>query len=228
VDLNVDIGEGFPFDEQLLEFATSANVCCGEHAGSWELTAHTIEMCKRKGVRIGMHPGFPDRKRFGRFQPEQKMGNDWVSSLEEQMRRFMTLHKAVYVKPHGGWYNLLCSRLGLGEGKFYAKYSIPLANAVKEYRIQMMLLPVAHVTAVGKKWLIREGFADRAYQADGTLKPRTEPGAVLEDAEEIKEQVLRLAPEVDSICLHGDTPGCLEFAEMVRKTLEDAGYEVAA
>ena len=74
--------------------------------------------------------------------------------------------------------------------------------------------------------MIWEGFADRRYREDGTLVPRNELNSVLEDPEEIRKQVLEIAPKVDSICLHGDTPNCLQFAELVKKTLQDAGYEV--
>lgn len=231
VDLNVDIGEGFPYDEALLDFATSANVCCGEHAGSWELTLQTIEMCKRKGVRIGMHPGFPDRESMGRRTPNHQELNEFCDSLEEQCHRFLEEADANYVKPHGAWYNMLCGRRPdiTGEQARDAAFVTPtLFDVLIRSGLPAMLMdsPTAGVIRKSGGSVISEGFADRAYLPDGTLMPRSEPGAVLHDPDEIKAQVLRLAPEVDSICLHGDTPGCLEFAEMVRKTLEDAGYEV--
>lgn len=228
VDLNVDIGEGFPYDEALLEFATSVNVCCGEHAGSWELTLDTIELCKRKGTRIGMHPGFPDRASMGRAVPEGSVTH-LLWSLYSQCKGFMAAHRASYVKPHGAFYNLMCSSEEESEPELWAACGATLIEIVENFDVPVMILPVAApIGDYQDRPIIAEGFADRAYQPDGTLVPRTEPGAVLEDPEQIKEQVLRLAPEVDSICLHGDTPGCLEFAQMVRKTLEDAGYEVAA
>jgi 5-oxoprolinase (ATP-hydrolysing) subunit A len=249
VDLNVDIGEGFPFDEQLLEFATSANVCCGEHAGSWELTLQTIEMCKRKGVRIGMHPGFPDRENMGRLAPKSMTGEEfvvWLTDLQRQQRGFLEHCLPAYVKPHGAWYNLVCGVPDVHDdvqtllysyclGAMFAvghpqphTYMVLASSSLNRDWPDMPARPRRGEGRVPKPTFIPEGFADRAYSPDGTLRPRSEPGAVLEDPEEIKAQVLRLAPEVDSICLHGDTPGCLEFAEMVRKTLEDAGYEVAA
>ena len=102
VDINVDIGEGFPFDEDLLDFATSANVCCGEHAGSWELTKETIFLCERKGVRIGMHPGFPDRESMGRISPQLDEVAQYANSVFEQVIRFREYTTtAQYLKPHG-------------------------------------------------------------------------------------------------------------------------------
>lgn len=218
IDLNVDIGEGFPFDRELLDFATSANICCGEHAGSWDLTLQTIELCVEKGVRIGMHPGFPDRESMGRATPEFRQ--DYFESLVHQADRFMAAHAAAYVKPHGAWYNGLFQRP--------PAYSGALREIMNRYPIHVMLLPVGPIADVWPDRLIREGFADRGYRDDGTLIPRGQPLAVLEDRNEIAAQVLRLAERVDSICLHGDNPGCLEFAALVRGTLEGAGYKVGA
>ncbi len=216
IDLNVDIGEGFPFDRELLDFATSANIACGEHAGSWELTLETIDVCVQKGIRIGMHPGFPDRASMGRATPEFRQ--DYFESLVHQADRFMAAHAAAYVKPHGAWYNGLFQRP--------PTYLVPLEEIMARYPVEVMLLPAGPISEAWPDRLIREGFADRGYRDDGTLIPRGQPLAVLEDPREIRAQVLRLAERVDSICLHGDTPGCLEFAALVRGTLEHAGYQV--
>lgn len=246
VDLNVDIGEGFPNDEALLEFATSANVCCGEHAGSWELTVVTVEMCRAKGRRVGMHPGYPDRKSMGREPMPIELREEYTKSLSEQMGRFGWLLKASYVKPHGAYYNETAIVLPDGwddvhdlvsEGSSYQSGTVvlfelpgggPLLDAALSKGALMGLPGTAHEEFARRApcIFIREGFADRAYRPDGTLVPRTEPGAVLEDPDQIRRQVLELAQKVDSICLHGDTPNCLQFAEMVYKTLTDNGYEV--
>ena len=225
VDLNVDIGEGFPYDEALLEFATSANVCCGEHAGSPELTLQTVEICRDHGVRMGAHPGFPDRKNFGRRTPKKTEIDAYAKSVAQQIVTASSW--AEYFKPHGALYNLASAR-GSSSSVFITS-SATVITGVIVTNLPVMLLAGAPITAYLRAKgmpFISEGFADRRYMPNSTLVPRTEPGAVLEDPGEIKRQVLELAPKVDSICLHGDTPGCLEFAEMVRKTLEDAGYEV--
>lgn len=236
VDLNVDIGEGFPHDEALLAFATSANVCCGEHAGSWDLTLATIELCKSKRTRIGVHPGFPDRENFGRRTPTSCEIDGYLLNVGEQVERFVKETQASYIKPHGAFYNVLASR------GFPNEFGATLYGACGGSLIHILMLtglpPMlllgsrdaevvnARIAPVWGTRTIFEGFADRRYRSDGTLVPRCEPGAVLEDPDEIREQILKVAPEVDSICLHGDTPNCLTLAELVKKTLVDAGYEV--
>lgn len=230
VDLNVDIGEGFPFDEVLLEFATSANVCCGAHAGSTELTGLTIELCVSKGTRIGMHPGFPDRESLGRAVPADVDFSRFRESIRNQVENFLEMAVPAYVKPHGAWYNILCDwDLAQARPGLYGGCGGLLGGISMSLKIPAMIMPISRICAalngVGQS-VITEGFADRAYASTGALIPRAQSGAILEDPHEICRQVLELAPKVDSICLHGDTPGCLEFAELVRKTLEDAGYEV--
>jgi UPF0271 protein len=249
IDLNVDIGEGFSNDEALLEFATSANVCCGEHAGSWELTQSTIEICKRKGVRIGAHPGYPDRPHMGRRPMEVSEHSAYLKSVFDQVGRLVKFSRPAYLKAHGAFYNQTAQILpptwvptddrwkalieedpiGQALGKIPGAGS--LGMLLRVHRLPLMgLAGTAHeeVAKRAEVLLFREGFADRGYLEDGTLIPRGEPGAILHDPSEIKAQVLRLATTVDSICLHGDTPDALEFAELVTKTLRDAGYEVGA
>ena len=234
VDLNVDIGEGFPHDEALLEFATSANICCGEHAGSWDLTTQTIDMCLRKGTRIGCHPGFPDRENFGRRIPPPQQWETYMSSVTEQIHRFDRVHLFSYIKPHGALYNILCSRKPEEDGFSQRAQNLLVGKLMIEWLFDrsnraIMLLggsKISKVYELARMPVISEGFADRRYRRDRTLVPRSEPNAVLARKSEITKQVLRLAPKVDSICLHGDTPNCLEFAELVDKTLIDAGYEV--
>jgi UPF0271 protein len=249
VDLNVDIGEGFLNDEALLDFATSANICCGEHAGSWELTQATVDLCRSKDVRIGAHPGYPDRASMGRRPMEIAEHSAYLRSIFDQVDRFAKLVRPAYLKPHGAFYNQTAQvlpaiwvpsddrwRALLEEDPIgQALGNIPGAGSLgmilRIHRLSLMgLAGTAHeeITKRAEVMLLREGFADRAYNEDGTLVPRTEPGAVLQDPLEVKAQVLRLASTVDSICLHGDTPNALQFAELVTKTLRDAGYEVAA
>ena len=234
VDLNVDIGEGFPHDEALLEFATSANICCGEHAGSWDLTTKTIDMCLRKSIRIGCHPGFPDRENFGRRIPTRDELDSFTKSISRQIEQFFSYQPASYIKPHGALYQILSApHRGADEmdgGVFGGCAGLFIGLAIKYRKTAFMLLPPSRVGKTLRHLIfakiLDEGFADRRYRSNGTLVPRHEPNAALEDPAEIAEQVLRIARRVDSICLHGDTPNCLEFAELVNKTLTDAGYEV--
>ena len=244
VDLNVDVGEGFPFDEALMEFATSANVCCGAHAGSETATMRTIALCRASNVRVGVHPGYPDRDSMGRKSIDDEHQRHYLDSIFEQMRRFIQVAKPSYIKPHGAFYNDTAVPLPDGwdvdeegnrgyqaGGLFLAKHPgvHSLAMLLRLYKLPLMGLQRTAHEAVARRSgqrLIREGFADRAYRDDGTLVPRSEPGAVLSDPRLVAEQVLRLAPFVDSICLHGDTPDCVDFAKLTRKTLASAGYEV--
>jgi 5-oxoprolinase (ATP-hydrolysing) subunit A len=249
IDLNVDIGEGFPHDEALLQFATSANICCGVHAGSEELTRETIELCKRHNVRIGVHPGYPDRETMGRRPIERGQEREYFDSIFRQVRDFTKIVQPAYIKPHGAFYNDTAIILPTGwdvseddqeAGSTYGAGGVFLSQhpglgtlgmLLRVNRIDLMgLSATAHreIAHRAKRHLIREGFGDRAYRPDGTLVGRGELGAVLQDPRQIQRQVLELAPLVDSICLHGDTPDCLEFAELVYKTLVDAGLEVRA
>jgi UPF0271 protein len=249
IDLNVDIGEGFAFDAELLRFASSANICCGVHAGSRELTAATVDLCQRHRVRIGAHPGYPDRDGMGRrpLQPGQE--RTYLKSLFDQVQWFVDVVRPDYLKPHGAFYNdtavvlppdweqirkraPMTSPYEAG-GVFLSEYPgvQSLIMLLRIHRLPLLGLgATAHraIATRARQAFLSEGFADRRYTAAGTLMPRSEPGAVITEPIEIKEQVLRLASEVDSICLHGDTPDCLEFAELVVKTLLDAGYGVGA
>lgn len=246
VDLNVDIGEGFPNDAALLEFATSANICMGVHAGSQELTQQTIDLCVRKKVRIGCHPGYPDREHMGRrsiLTVEKDEAYAWIKSVRDQLCE-QDLSVYTYCKPHGALYNDTAMPIPsdlspwedadpfVDEGRaartWFASLSEPPPFAVLKlaHKPLMGLAGTAHELIDEKHGFLREGFADRRYTLNGLLVPRSKPNAILEDPEEIARQVLQIAPRVDSICLHGDTPHCLEFAELVNKTLVDAGYEV--
>lgn len=245
----MDIGEGYPHDRELLNYATSANVCCGVHAGEPELTIATVDLCRAKEVRIGAHPGYPDRDSMGRNPLDAGRQREWLDSVLLQIRDFCHMFPSEYVKPHGGLYNdtgkpLLAdwdSMVGRPtattpyEAGGLALSEVPgtglLIMALRITKVPLMGLPhTMHqpIAIRAGQAFIREGFADRRYQADGTLVPRGQPDAILSDPKEIADQVLRLADGVDSICLHGDTEGCVEFAAMVRETLEANGYEVRA
>lgn len=230
IDVNVDIGEGQPFDADLLRFATSANVCCGAHAGSLELTAATIELCRGAGVRIGMHPGFPDPVSLGRRIPMRDEVDFCLDSLVRQAQAFASLIQPRYVKPHGAWYTLVHPPFdGAIDPTAARGFRATLAAIVFQHKIPAMLMPSGgDYLALGPQWVIREGFADRGYAPKGGLLPRSALGGILSDPSQIAAQVLKLAPDVDSLCVHGDTPGCVGIAELVVRTLRDAGYEVGA
>jgi len=224
IDLNVDVGEGFPFDEELLTIATSANVCCGAHAGLVKTSRLTAKHCERHGVRIGAHPGVPDRATMGRgkLPPLDKVESALL--LEEVLRQVEYLKGlgATYVKPHGELYNASADRDDVCD----------VVTAMLEVtRLPLMGLPGSLHERAAKRAgvsLIREGFVDRAYDDRGQLVPRSAPGAVVTDLDAVQENALALAGKVNSLCVHGDTPGCVEIARSVRTALELAGYQVKA
>ncbi|MDR3688964.1 MAG: LamB/YcsF family protein [Fimbriimonas sp.] len=250
IDLNVDIGEGFPFDRDLLSFASSANICCGAHAGSSELTLQTVELCRQQRVRIGVHPGYPDRGSMGRSPMQSGQEREYLKSIFDQVKRFLEIVRPEYLKPHGAFYGDTAILLPdnwrtavkqtpppasayEASGLYLAQFSgvQSLVLLLRIHRLPLMgLHATAHreIAARAGTQMVKEGFGDRGYLSNGTLIPRGHPGAMLSDRDAIREQVLRLAPHVDSICLHGDTPNCVEYAEMVFQTLVDAGYGVGA
>ena len=221
VDINVDVGEGFAFDDALLRIATSANVCCGAHAGSVELCLETVARCRSLGLRVGAHPGVADRANMGRAPlviKDEHESAELLRTLAEQC----SVAKWDYVKPHGSLYNATTEP---------GPATAPLVAVL--LRLQLPLMGIAgthhgHVATAAAVPLISEGFADRAYSPDRRLVPRTQLGAVLSDHGQIADQVLVLAERVDSICVHGDSPGCVEIAALVRRTLADAGFEVGS
>ena len=234
IDVNVDIGEGFPYDRELLKLATSANICCGQHAGCFELTVETINRCQEAGVRIGMHPGFPDRVSLGRRFPTPDVKDLWYGSLAVQVNQFLTVCKPAYLKPHGALYTMV-SRMGHHEKKedvlMHREASRELGLAMKSKGLPLMIQAEANLDELlnfADVDLIHEEFAERRYDPDGWLRPRSDPKALLTEPEEIREQVLRLAPDCESLCIHGDSPHCVEALELVVKSLRDAGYEVRA
>jgi UPF0271 protein len=174
---------------------------------------------------------------------------DYLKSLFDQVEWFVSAIGASYLKPHGGFYNdtavilppdwewsnkkqPLATRYENG-GVFLAQYPgmQSLIMLLRIHKLPLMGLEATSHSVLAERAgqpLIREGFADRAYTNEGTLVPRSQPGALLAEPLQVQQQVLRLAPHVDSICLHGDTPDCVEFAELVYKTLVDEGYQIAA
>ena len=224
IDINVDVGEGFGYDRQLMSIATSANICCGAHSGDVELSKATASMAKDLHVRIGAHPGLPDRSTMGRGpMPELHTTNRAALFMElrDQCLRLIEWG-AVYVKFHGTLYNAAANNqdvCGL------------VTDVMAVAQLPLMGLPgTLHESAAKTAGVpfIREGFADRSYDERGQLLPRGSAGAVLVNEEQIVAGAGNLVSRVDSICVHGDTPGCVALAQALRKSLESQGYEVKA
>lgn len=227
IDLNADLGEGAGTDADLMPLITSANICCGGYAGDIPTMRAALDLAKRHAVRVGAHPGF-GRDDFGRRELTTH-----PAELTLELRAMLTnffgfaeVHgvRVEYVKPHGALYHQACRD---------REYAAALLTAIRMERLPVVGLPGSVLEGVAVEQrigFIPEGFADRRYRPDGSLVPRTEPDAVLHDVKEVVAQVEWLVREkgVRTICVHGDTPGAVEFVRAVRAALLDAGHELKA
>lgn len=242
VDLNADLGESFGAwtmgdDAALLAVVTRANVACGFHAGDPLVMRRTVRMAAARGVAVGAHPGFPDLQGFGRRRMELAP-DELEAVLLYQIGALAGVCRAegvplAHVKPHGALNNMACADEALAR---------IVVQAVRAYDAALPLLAPAcsalerAARAAGHPVLL-EVFADRAYQDDGQLVPRREPGAVLHEPDAAVAHVLRmldagglvtrsgavLSTPIDSICVHGDGPQALETARRLRQALDAAG-----
>ncbi len=247
IDLNADVGEasdpeGVERERAVLALVTSANIACGGHAGDEASMTATVAAALAHSVRVGAHPSYPDRPGFGR-EPMDIDRGDLGTSLCDQLRSLQAVCQAAgttieSVKPHGALYEEV--------GKGGAVYET-LRDAVRDVcgSSTPLVLPSgcrAMAMVLRDDMPAREeGFCDRAYRSDGGLVPRSEPGAVLTDPEEAARQALSLARGalaaadgsiltlwVDTLCIHGDSPGAAATATAVRRTLAGAHIGVAA
>ena len=207
---------------------TSANVACGVHAGNVETMRETVLLAAEHGVAVGAHPSFPDREHFGRREmqlPSAEIVDLVVRQIEAlagiASNEGIRLH---HVKPHGALYNVAVLDRRVAD-------AIARGVASVDRSLVLVGLPRSELLAAAQAAGLRaagEAFADRAYRGDGTLVPRTEPGAVIHDAEEVLGRIVSLAerPDVDTICVHGDTPGAAELAWKIRAALQAAKFQV--
>jgi UPF0271 protein len=240
IDLNADLGEGEPGDAELLQVVSSCNIACGGHAGDAETITATVGEALANGVTVGAHPGYPDREGFGR-RSHFMAGEELLTSLLQQLETFYSISaklgaRVEHVKPHGTLYTDAVTDADLAEVIARAVTSMPgKAALVGQPGTELETAAREHGMV-----FVAEAFIDRAYQADGRLVPRTEPGAVHDDIEHIKAQAVSLAVDghafgqdgseirvrADTLCIHGDTPGAVEAARAVREALESHGVEV--
>lgn len=222
IDLNCDLGEGSPHDAELMPLITSANIACGFHAGDPATAFATLSLAGRHGVRAGAHPGFPDREGFGRLEM-RRTRQQVFEDVVYQVGALAGLARAVgipisYVKPHGALYNLACAE---------EAYAEPVVASVALFGLALMGLPGSRLEAAcaGRCPFAAEGFADRRYRPDGSLVPRSQPDAFVEDPADAVRQVRWLIQErgVRTICVHGDNPQALAFVRELRQALERQG-----
>ena len=247
IDLNCDMGESFGawtlgHDEAILPFVTSANVACGFHAGDPAVMKATVRAALRHGVAIGAHPGLPDLAGFGRREMAIS-AEEAFDMVVYQLGALAAVARAEggrlhHLKPHGALYNMAATNAALAEA---------IAEAVYKVQPELTLYGLANseLTRAGEKLGLRtahEVFADRTYQADGTLTPRRQPDALITDAGAAVAQVLRMvqagsvrtqqghdvAIRADTVCLHGDGAHALEFAQRLHTALTQAGVHLQA
>jgi 5-oxoprolinase (ATP-hydrolysing) subunit A len=223
VDLNADLGEGFASDRDLLHRVTSASVCCGAHAGSPVSIRETLHNAQRLGVVVGAHPGYPDREGFGRRarivtseQVEQWI-LDQVAALGELAGA--TGVPLRFLKPHGALYNQAQREEHVARGVIegVSRLGLPLLGQPGTILERLAAARGIHYVA--------EGFPDRRYQPDGTLVPRSEPGSVLRNVEEVESNVVALLADgrAKTLCIHGDDPDAVANADRVRLVLDRNG-----
>jgi len=246
IDLNSDLGEGYgPWamgdDAAMLALVSSANIACGGHAGDPDTMAATLRLATARGVSIGAHPGYADRSGFGRriipMQPDQ-IGR-MVAAQVGALIGVAALAGATvrYVKPHGALANLAAADAGVAAAIAAAVRAQPQALAVLAIS-GTVLERVARAAGLA---VYAEIFADRAYQPDGQLVPRSQDGAVLTDPDHAADRLIGFldsglmpviggAPirlQAQSVCVHGDAPGAVAMAQRVRQRLVRAGVTIA-
>jgi len=238
-DLNCDMGEGIGNDEAIMPYITSANISCGFHAGNGDVIRHTIMLAVKHNVLVGAHPSFRDKENFGR--KEMYLGHDklYAIVLEQLIKldlilkeKGATLH---HVKPHGALYNMAAKDKAI---------AATIALAVKDFNEDLVVYglsnsySISEAKALGLK-TANEVFADRTYQNDGSLTPRSNPNAFIEDEEQCIEQVMQMIKQgtvtttsgkvipiiADTICIHGDGKHAVSFAKKIHEALKQTTPE---
>lgn len=246
VDLNADLGEGFgryrlSAEEAILEVVSSANVACGFHAGDPVVIRHTVAEAARRGVAIGAHPGYPDLLGFGRRELAATAAEieAYVIYQIGALQAFCTAAgtRLRFVKAHGALYNRAARDAAAAD-------AIAQAVRIVDPGLAFLGLSGSELVKAGHKARLavaEEAFIDRAYAPDGTLLPRSQPGAVLHDPAVCVDRAARMVLEglveavdgttlpirADSLCAHGDGPTAVELLTAVRKRLESAGVRIA-
>lgn len=240
IDLNCDMGEGCGNDAELMDYVSSVNIACGFHAGDAETMLRTVKTAIEKGVAIGAHPGYDDRKNFGRVA--MSLSPDEVHDIVvEQITALREICNAVggqmqHVKPHGALYNQAAKDVSLANA---------IAMAVKAVDENLVLFGLSGSIMMdeSKKCGLRtasEVFADRTYRSDGSLTPRNEANALIKDTDSALAQVLQMVKDqtvistdgqtiaitADTICIHGDGENALQFAKAIHGKLIENGIEI--
>jgi UPF0271 protein len=242
IDINCDMGEEMPNDAAIMPFISSANIACGYHAGDDGTMKRTVELCLEHGVAIGAHPSFMDRGNFGRTNKEvsnealYNLITGQISLLQKICKQFNThIH---HVKPHGALYNMAAKD---------ATMSKIIAQAISDIDANMVLYGLSNSCLIDESNKLglktaSEVFADRTYQDDGTLTPRTFSNALIENEQQSIQQVLQMveqqtvtsisgktiAIKAATICIHGDGKHAASFAQQINQSLKQRNIAIKA
>jgi len=242
IDINCDLGEGMPNDASIMPFISSANIACGFHAGDETTIRNTIRLAVKNHLAVGAHPGFADKENFGRVEILLPT-HEYYALVMEQLVLFKEIAEQEgvvvhHVKPHGALYNLAVKN---------EMVATEIAKAVHDFDPSLIYYALSNSAMLriaehmGLK-TASEVFADRTYQDDGTLTPRTQRNAMLTDSEMAAKQVLMMAKDkkvttlngksfpvkADTICIHGDLPQAYSFAKAICKSLKENKIDVKA
>lgn len=242
IDLNADLGEGCASDGELLTLVSSANIACGFHAGDAQTMLTSVREALKNGVAIGAHPSFPDRENFGRTAMTLPVETVYAQTLY-QIGALAAMARAEgdvmrHVKPHGMLYNQAAKDPQLADAIAKAVYACDPA-------LILVGLAGSELVRAGERYGLvtrQEVFADRGYQADGSLVPRTQPGALIEDEDQSLAQTLGMVETgrvksitgewtsvvAQTVCIHGDGEHALAFARRLRSAFEARGITIVA
>ena len=242
IDLNADLGEGAGHDDELLALVTSANIACGFHAGDADTMRRSIEAARDQNVALGAHPSLFDRENFGRKELTVK-SEEVFDAVVYQLGVFQAIAEAAgvranHVKPHGALYNMVAREAALAD-------AVAGAIATTDKNLILFAPQNSALSRAGEATglqIVHEVFADRNYLNNGSLVPRSRSDALLHDPKEAATRVVRMLREgkvrsvdgvdvgvrAETVCVHGDTPGAVEFARALRSRLEKEGVTVCA
>ena len=239
IDLNCDMAEGIGNEEAIMPFITSANIACGFHAGSSDIIRRTIDLALQHNVHIGAHPSFHDKENFGRkemYLPPEKL---YAIVLEQLIKVGLIAKekgaKLYHVKPHGALYNMAAREVEMAQ---------MIAQAVKDFNDELVLYGLSNSFLISEAKALElktasEVFADRTYDDEGKLTPRSKANALIEDEEQSIEQVLQMVKEgmvtsasgkkisilAETICIHGDGKYAVRFAKKIYAALKQISAE---
>ena len=227
IDLNCDLGEGIGNDLELLPLVSSINIACCRHAGSPDQVLELLQHAKNHNLNVGVHPGFNDPENFGRLESNLSEHQIFAECLFQvgaliSLADFACI-KLSHLKPHGALYHQASKSKTLAD---------KIISIAERFHLAILGPPGSELqySSKGKVPFISEGFADRQYQANGTLVPRNHPNAFIHDpiAAALQAQKLIQTMGIQTLCIHGDQPDAFHFVKKLRCQLENLGIEIRA